>query len=56
VISNESQAFVWVWLPEATSPIVDRPEVCDHAKLTTLQQKQLTGTAVLNPFCFYDEP
>lgn len=31
------------------------PQACDHAKLTEQQQKQLTGTAVLNPYCFYTE-
>ena len=32
------------------------PEACEQAKLTKLQQNQLTGTSVLNPYCFYDEP
>lgn len=31
------------------------PIACERAQLTALQQQQLTGTAVLNPYCFYTE-
>lgn len=32
------------------------PDVCEQAELTQLQQQQLNGTAILNPYCFYDNP
>lgn len=32
------------------------PDACAAAKLTTLQCKQFKGTAILNPYCFYDTP
>lgn len=31
------------------------PEACKQAELTAQQKKQLTGTAVLNPFCFFEQ-
>lgn len=32
------------------------PEACDAAKLSTIQNKLLTNSAILNPYCFYDTP
>lgn len=32
------------------------PEACDRAELTEQQKNLLMGTAVLNPYCFYDTP
>lgn len=63
-LSNALSAAPWFQLSEQeTKEEINRlvenvkshwPEACEKAKLTKQQKDQLTGSAILNPYCFYE--